>query len=153
MYTICQFPLRNPHRLERLLQKHLARARRFSMGWYTYHFLLPNASPQSLRSQALFPSSGLTIIPRRARRTRRMLEARDAFSPAIRIMPVCRVGRGRCASVIIKIMSRICLCVARRQVIRHTHLRDQCHLMLISHEKHRFGSWSSCMRQLSRRFS
>jgi len=48
-----------------------------------------------------------------------MLEARDAFGPSTLIMPVCRVGTGRRASVMIKIMPRICLCVARRQVIRH----------------------------------
>jgi hypothetical protein len=39
--------LRNPHRLEKLLQKHLARMRRLSMGRYTYHFPPPNGSPQS----------------------------------------------------------------------------------------------------------
>jgi len=38
--TICQFPLRNPQRLEKLLQKHLAWVRRLSMGRYTYHFRL-----------------------------------------------------------------------------------------------------------------
>ena len=58
-----------------------------------------------------------TSTPRRARRTRRILEARDAFGPSILVMPVCRVGTGRRASVIIKIVSPIRLCVARRQVI------------------------------------
>jgi len=145
MYTICQFPLRNPHRLEKLLQKHLARVRRLSMGWYTYHFPPPNGSSQSLRLQAPFPSSGLTIIPRRARRTRRMLEARDAFSPSILIMRVAQVG----VPSIIKIMSPICLRVARRQVIRRTNLHYQCHLLLISHGKRYLGSCASCMRQLS----
>jgi hypothetical protein len=111
--TIRQFPLRNPHRLEKLLQKHLARVRRFSMGRYTYHFLPPNGSPQSLRPQAPFPFSGLTIIPRR---TRRMLEARDSFSSLILIIH---------ASVIIKIMP---------PMIRHTRLRYQCRLMLILYE-------------------
>jgi len=33
-------------------------------------------------------------------------------------------------------------------MIRHTRLRYQCHLMLISHEKHPLASCSSCMRQL-----
>jgi hypothetical protein len=46
-------------------------------------------------------------------------------------------------------MLPICLCVARRQVIRHTRLRYQCHLVLISHEKRPLASCSSCMRQLS----
>jgi len=68
-----------------------------------------------------------------------MLEARDAFSPAIRIMPVCRVGTGRRASAIIEIMP---------SGIRHTRLRHQCHLMLTSHEKHDLALCSSCMRQL-----
>jgi len=67
--------------------------------------------------------------PRRARRTRRMLQARDAFSSSILIMR---------ASVIIKIMS---------PMIRHTRLH-QCYLMLISHEKRPLASCSSCMRQL-----
>jgi len=37
-------------------------------------------------------------------------------------------------------------------MIRHTRLRYQCHLMLISHEKHPLASCSSCMRQLFPRF-
>jgi len=59
-----------------------------------------------------------------------MLEARGAFSSS---MLTTR------ASVIIKIMS---------PMIRLTGLRYQCHLMLISHEKHPLFSCSSCMRQL-----
>jgi len=54
-----------------------------------------------------------------------MLEERDAFSLS---MLTTR------ASVIIIIIPPICLCVARRQVIRHTRLRCQCYLMLILYE-------------------
>ena len=51
-----------------------------------------------------------------------MLEARDAFSLSILIMPVCRVGTGMRVFVIIKIMSYDSTHALALPVPSHAHL-------------------------------